>query len=750
MNTILLCSLAITSLLQTSPEKGSGLSIQLNDGKIISPVVVTPEKASSSFVKGNSKAVRPEDRSDKTVRNFRLQSDTAYGLEYSISEISCTCGSGVSYSRLLLSMTNTTKDPIGIKQIDFLKNKDFPPSFTIIGETDGTVGTFQEGDGLSFLGIEHPMAKLRVTNSADPKWTPAIFKKKVWDIPLEAKGGDITLTFRYTDGPHRIDIVKAEVLGTNIQDEHPGYCGIFRSANVYTLKNVPAGKVTVRATLNYKNNQYDSWGTVAVTGIKMDKPKQVSTWLPIADEIPAGKTWTYSIVLGKIKDPKQLRRGFLTYLENERACVYRPFPHYNSWYDLGLNRYEAPWNKKMNEAECLDTVRSISGELAKRGERFNSFLWDDGWDYWDSFWDFHPGFPNGFKKIAAEAKKHGSSISAWLSPLGGYGNGWVRRVAYARKNGIISPTDNYLRLSKPVYYKAFRDRCLDMIKEYGMDLFKFDRMGAGGDCNGVGSEYAKEIRAVFTLIEELRAVKPEIFVNATVGTWASPFWLRWTDSIWRGGADWDATGPGNQRERSITYRDNIAHDRIVLGNPLFPVTGLMLGGVAISQYGPAGSADRSFTEASTRSVNNEIWMQTASGIGLQEYYISDHLMCPAWWDTIAKAIHWSRENQNVLRDSHWIGGDPLDAGVAHVYGYASLGTNKGIICLRNPSDKPQTFEVIPDVLLEMPSDQTARKIKTQKIVYESLGKTMPKFTSTSTSQKIVLDPFELLVCEFEF
>ena len=32
--------------------------------------------------------------------------------------------------------------------------------------------------------------------------------------------------------------------------------------------------------------------------------------------------------------PGQLRRAFLYYLERERAHPYRPFLHYNSWYDI--------------------------------------------------------------------------------------------------------------------------------------------------------------------------------------------------------------------------------------------------------------------------------------------------------------------------------------------------------------------------------------------------------------------------------
>ena len=41
---------------------------------------------------------------------------------------------------------------------------------------------------------------------------------------------------------------------------------------------------------------------------------------------------TQSFVIG-VAPKDQLRRAFLYYLERERAHPYRPYLHYNSWYD---------------------------------------------------------------------------------------------------------------------------------------------------------------------------------------------------------------------------------------------------------------------------------------------------------------------------------------------------------------------------------------------------------------------------------
>jgi hypothetical protein len=59
-----------------------------------------------------------------------------------------------------------------------------------------------------------------------------------------------------------------------------------------------------------------------------------------------------------------------------------------------------------------------------------------------------------------------------------------------------------------------------------------------------------------------------------------------------------------------------------------------------------------------------------------------------------------RKNSDVLVDSHWIGGDP---GKGEVYGFASWSPRKGILVLRNPTDKPARFEVDVQLAFELPA-----------------------------------------------
>ena len=108
-----------------------------------------------------------------------------------------------------------------------------------------------------------------------------------------------------------------------------------------------------------------------------------------------------------------------------------------------------------------------------------------------------------------------------------------------------------------------------------------------------GSQFGSDFEAAIHLIrDELRAIKPDIFINLTTGTWPSPFWLRYADSIWRGGEDHSFAGVGTKRQQWITYRDAQTYKNVVTAGPLFPLTSLMLHGLIYARHAQ-GSEHRS-------------------------------------------------------------------------------------------------------------------------------------------------------------
>jgi len=384
---------------------------------------------------------------------------------------------------------------------------------------------------------------------------------------------------------------------------------------------------------------------------------------------------TYSSVIG-LSPAGQMRRAFLNYIERERAHPYRPFLHYNSWYDIGYgNRYD--------QAAALDAIRAFGEELTvKRGVKLDSFLFDDGWDDPRSLWSFDTGFHDGFAPLKATAAKYGAAPGIWLSPWGGYDEAKEQRLKYGRKQGF-EMNEGGFALSGPKYFARFEEVTLNFIREYGINQFKID---GTGNVNRVfpGSEFDSDFQAAIHLIQEWRALKPDIFVNLTTGTYPSAFWLQYADSIWRGGEDHSFAGVGPWREKWITYRDADTHARIVKGGPLFPLNSLMLHGIIYAREAEHLADDPQHV------FLHEVHDYFGTGTQLQEMYITHSLLSGADWDTLAEGAKWSRENAATLVDTHWIGGDP---GKLEVYGWASWSPEKGILTLRNPSDRAQSFSV---------------------------------------------------------
>jgi hypothetical protein len=400
--------------------------------------------------------------------------------------------------------------------------------------------------------------------------------------------------------------------------------------------------------------------------------------------LSAGQTVTYTSVIG-VAPKGQMRRAFLNYLERERAHPYRTFLHYNSWYDLG---YGSPFA----EPEAAAAVAAIGEELTvKRHVKLDSFLFDDGWDDPTTLWGFNKGFPEGFTPIRDLAAKFGAAPGVWMSPWGGYGEAHDKRIANGKSQGFEVVNGGFA-LSGPIYYKRFHDTCVRMIQKYGVNQFKFD--GTGNVSQVIpGSAFGSDFEAMIALITDLRNYKADLFVNLTTGTWPSPFWTRYADSIWRGGGDHDFAGVGSNRQKWITYRDGDTYRGVVRRGPLYPLNSLMLHGLLYGRFADGVETDPK------NELADEIQTYFGSGTQLQELYITPSLLSAQNWDDLAEAANWSRRNASVLVDTHWVGGDPLKL---EAYGWASWSPRKSILVLRNPSDKPQTILIEIGKVLEIP------------------------------------------------
>ncbi|MGO9338106.1 MAG: enterotoxin [Terracidiphilus sp.] len=413
---------------------------------------------------------------------------------------------------------------------------------------------------------------------------------------------------------------------------------------------------------------------------------ELSSGVPIA----AGQSAQFSSVVG-VAPAGQMRRAFLTYIERERAHPYRTFLHYNSWFDLGFfNPY--------TQQEALNRIHAFGDELnKKRGVTLDSFLFDDGWDDTSNLWKIRPDFKDGFEPLKEAAAQYGAAPGVWLSPWGGYGPAKQARVATAKRDGY-EIVDGGLALSGPRYYTLFHQAVSGMVSNYGVNQFKFDGTG-NVDQVVKGSAFSSDFDAAIHLIGDLRQLKPDLYINLTTGTWPSPFWLFYADSIWRGGDDTEFAGVGTDRERWITYRDEETYDKIVKAGCLYPLNSLMLHGIVFAQKAPHLSTDPGGDFA------NEVHSYFGTSTELQEMYITPSLLTETDWDVLAETAKWSRRNAATLVDTHWVGGDPR---WLQVYGWAAWSPQKAILTLRNPSAQAQDFDL--DILraFELPAGAARR------------------------------------------
>ena len=532
-------------------------------------------------------------------------------------------------------------------------------------------------------------------------------------------GGNHTVTFRYGSGSHGLNILGVDLLDKDenvvASDYHIGFTGGVSNDNVYNIDIPEAGTYYVRYFIEVRTETVTSSGTITwnpsvsqASGFEQnttggdgeDETRIIQGLWSRHTTLEAGKSWKVSSVVGLIA-PDQARRSFLAYSERERAVAWRPFPHYNSWYELNIDRNNsATYEGHMTAEDCVGVVNEWKTNLFdKHGVGIKAFVWDDGWDEYGT-WSFNKGFPNGFKEPYEVANQIGAGTGAWLGPVGGYGtSGDLRRAYWSDKGGM--------QLSNPAYYNVFLNACSDMVDKYNFCFFKLDGISAQFSSTGPDSGYTGEENAegIIDILSAVREIRPDMFFNTTVGTWASPFWFHYTDAVWRQEQDYGEIGnQGTDREKWITYRDRLVYQNFIQNSPLCPINTLMTHGVILTEYGDVSK------NMDYAGIVREIRCAFACGSGMVELYCDSKLLNSinngALWKDIANCIKWQEKNAEVLPDIHWVGGNPWDGSSANVYGWAAWNGNDAVLTLRNPSTSAKTFTFTLRDVLEIPDYET--------------------------------------------
>lgn len=493
--------------------------------------------------------------------------------------------------------------------------------------------------------------------------------------------------------------------------------------------------------------------------------------LPRANDLVKDSPWEVATTIG-VAPESQMRRAFSYYVERERMRARRTFLHFQSWFDL------KPGGAKLtiDHKEMLKAEELFFSQMNERDAAVDSYWVDDGWDYLRdprqdesglNVWQFDPvEFPNGFEEDLAVMEEQGAKLSIWMSPFGGYGvSSSIRRDIGNDKIRNADPSEHpwtdpgkVMRLSAPKYFDYFRDRVLTMI-DSGVHGFKFDGIAHGSlFISGADPSLIADYEALFELTEQMREHEKDVWVNATVGTWGSPYWFWYVDSIYRDGNDAGQAGQGNSQEKYVTYRDDQVHQNMIVESPLVPLNSVMNHGVILSDRtdGQIPNQPHDFSVPAVRQAfANDLKNFFSMGIGLQELYLRNTFFDPEvigeenanWaWDTIAMNAKWARDNVELLTDTHWVGGDPASGEVYGTAAWHNPGetTNdaQAMIALRNPSSRPAFIALDAVKALEVPAGEAQRFEFTER---DGMADTW--VSNENEPYYVKLDPFQVLLFE---
>ncbi len=420
----------------------------------------------------------------------------------------------------------------------------------------------------------------------------------------------------------------------------------------------------------------------------------LKSWQEIGERI--GSDWIESdwTILGLTPDVF-IKKWFMAYIDDIRVAELKPYTLYNSWYDI---RSEVMVKKRdnkshiMNEENTLRIIKLFRKNMVDPyGIHLDAFVLDDGWDIYKSDWVLRKKeFPNGLRPIVEELKKMGTDLGIWFGPIGGYSHrDW--RIGWMKEHGYELIGDQLCFAGKN-YKELFKKRVVDFVVNDSVGYYKWD--GIQFSCSepdhghpiGIYSRRAV-MESVVEMCNSVREKNPDIFLNITSGTWLSPWWVKYANTIWMQGYDFGyANVPSiSRRDAAITYRDFVLYEDFHKNNQWFPIANLMTHGIIKGNLRKLGGEE----EPLDKFTDNAL-LYLARGVAMWELYISPDLLTDKEWKALAKSIEWAKDRFPILKNTEMIGGDP---GERETYGYAHFKGHNGIIAVRNPKIEADVLTV---------------------------------------------------------
>jgi hypothetical protein len=462
-----------------------------------------------------------------------------------------------------------------------------------------------------------------------------------------------------------------------------------------------------------------------------------------------GSSWIESEwVVEGLSPNLHVKLWFWKYLDRIRVAPLKPFLLYNSWYDVRAPEIVKNPAHVMNDKNLRRIIESFKKEMVEKyGLKLDAFVLDDGWDVYKSDWVLSkPQFPRGLAPVSDALKEIGTNLGMWFGPIGGYSNRtwrieWMRDHRYEVIPGREAGRGQ-LCLAGKRYHQLFKKRVLDFVRNNGVGYYKWD--GIQFSCSepdhghpvGVYSRRAV-MESVIDLCQSVRVENPNIFLNVTSGTWLSPWWVKYANTIWMQGWDYGYSNVPSisRRDGAITYRDYVLFEDYGKNDFWFPIANLMTHGIIKGNLQKLGGE----AEPLDKFTDNAL-LYFARGVSMWELYVSPDLLTDGEWNALARSIRWARDRFEVLRSTEMIGGDP---GESQAYGYVHFAGKRGIIAARNPSIQPQTLKA--SLSSSMGLDPKASSLVVER-VYPT-RRISPKLYKAGPNLEIPLQGYETAVYE---
>ncbi len=403
---------------------------------------------------------------------------------------------------------------------------------------------------------------------------------------------------------------------------------------------------------------------------------------------------------------RYVKQWFFKYLDGIRVAPLKPYALYNSWYDLRSPDYpRVPIGNVMSEQSAMKMVRLLKENMIDRhGIQLDAFVLDDGWDVYQSDWVLRKEqWPNGLVPLANELAKTNTALGIWFGPTGGY-SFRKYRLNWMKENGYETVGDQ-LCVGGAKYSALLKKRTTDFVAQDGVQYFKWD--GIQFSCSEPNHGHPIDIYSRRAIMESVvswcnavREKDPATFLNITSGTWMSPWWVKYANTIWMQGEDYGyADVPSlSQRDGAITYRDFVLYEDFKQKGLWFPIANLMTHGIIKGKLELLGSPEEPIDK-----FTDDVLLYFARGVSMYELYISPDILSEAEWTSISKSLSWARDRFSTLMHTEMIGGNPLKR---EAYGYAHFNGKKGILAVRNPFVESTTLNVLLSPELGIEPDAT--------------------------------------------